>query len=81
MKKEKYYNRYDTLDEKDSHRETFSEMKEWLKDFWRVNPDEDWDFEGVDCEKFFREIDNADESELLDIMMGVAYAFEECEEM
>lgn len=78
MSGNKLYGRYDLLDEGyEVQKETLTEMKKWLVDFWCVNPSEDMTVE--DHEYMIEKIWRSDEKELFDRMLGVGYAFEECE--
>lgn len=76
MYKEKLYKRYDLQDESDFQIETLQQIKAWLQDFWIFNPDEDWDNDGEDCESFCKEIFNANEEELFEMVAGIGYCFD-----
>lgn len=71
----KLFKRYDLQDTTDVSIETMGQMKDWLIDFWNFNPDEDMSDE--EHEEFIKRIINSDEDELLDIMSGIDYTFEE----
>jgi|SRR5699024_3001552 len=73
---EKKYKRFDLQNEEDYHIETFTEMKEWLADFWNFNPDEETT--ETEHENLIEEILNcSSEVELLDRLAGIGYSFEE----
>ena len=74
---EKLYQRYDELDEDegmfDYDIETLDQMRNWLADFWKENPNEEMDEE--EHEELIAEILESDESEMFERLSGIGYSY------
>ena len=74
---EKLYQRYDELDEDegmfDYDIETLDQMRNWLADFWKENPNEEMNEE--EHEELIAEILESDESEMFERLSGIGYSY------
>jgi hypothetical protein len=74
---EKLYQRYDALDEDEGMTEydieTLDQMRNWLADFWKENPNEEMDEE--EHEELIAEILEADEAEMFERLSGIGYSY------
>lgn len=78
---EKLYYVYDLLEEEDLQEgdeldysiETLDQMRNWLADFWKENPNEDMDEE--DVKELIAEILESDEDEMYDRLGGIGYSY------
>ena len=75
---EKLYYVYDLLEEEegvelDYSIETLDQMRNWLADFWKENPNEEMDEE--ELEELIAEILESDESEMYDRLGGIGYSY------
>ena len=78
---EKLYYVYDLLEEEDLKEgdeldysiETLDQMRNWLADFWKENPNEEMDEE--EQEELIAEILESDEAEMYDRLGGIGYSY------